>query len=157
MSTLIKPAPSKAERETKPVGIAYLIGRIDHVFKRLMREQLKDLGLTVSQYTALSFLADQHSMSNARLAELAMISPQSAHEMVLSMELKGWITREPDEMDNRVVQLALSPAGRKLLVQGDSRVRAIEKEMLKDLSTEHFGVVRHNLRLFLENVKASKT
>lgn len=157
MSTLIKPAPSKAERETKPVGIAYLIGRIDHVFKRLMREQLKDLGLTVSQYTALSFLADQHSMSNARLAELAMISPQSAHEMVLSMELKGWITREPDEMDNRVVQLALSPAGRKLLVQGDSRVRAIEKEMLEDLSAEHFGVVRHSLRLFLENVKASKT
>ncbi len=157
MSTLIEPAASKTEHETKPVGIAYLIGRIDHVLKRLMREQLKDLGLTVSQYTALSFLASHQSMSNARLAELAMISPQSAHEMVLSMELKGWIIREPDGVDNRVVQLALSAAGRTLLAEGDSRVRAIEKQMLEELSEEHFGVVRQSLRLFLENIKGSKT
>ena len=156
MGMLKKPASVKAQRNTKPVGIAYLIGRVDHVFKRQMREQLKDLGLTVSQYTALSFLADQQSMSNARLAELAMISPQSAHEMVLSMEVKGWITREPDEADNRVVQIGLSTAGRELLNLGDARVRSIEENMLQGLNGDHLSVLRQTLRLFLENVKADR-
>lgn len=156
MSTLNTLTPNQVQRETKPVGIAYLIGRVDHVFKRMMREQLKSLGLTVSQYTALSFLADQQSMSNARLAELAMISPQSAHEMVLSMEIKGWITREPDVADNRVVQIALSHAGRQLLAEGDVRVQAIEASMLEGLNGDHLIVLRQTLRLFLENVKASK-
>lgn len=156
MSTVVKSVSAATTRAAKPVGVAYLMGRVDHAFKRLMREQLKDLDLTVSQYTALSFLADEKSMSNARLAELAMISPQSAHEMVLLMEAKGWITRQPDNVDHRVIQIALSAQGRDLLSQGDMRVRAIEKDMLEGMHDEGLTALKQNLRLFLDNIKAQQ-
>ena len=75
----------------KPTGIAYLIGRIDHVLSRRLRDSLGLLGLTAAQYTALSVLDTQKQLSNAQLAERSMISPQSANEMVKAMEARGWI------------------------------------------------------------------
>lgn len=153
--------PTKTEhvapRTKRPAGVAYLVGRVDHVFKRLMREKLKSLDLTVSQYTALSFLADHRSVSNARLAELAMISPQSINEMVKAMELKGWITRKPDESDSRVLQIALSPKGHALLLEGDKRVQQIEIGMLKGIDESDQNFLHQFLRQLLENVKTSST
>lgn len=90
-----KTSQPKPRAAGKPTGIAYLIGRLDHVLSRRMRDSLLPLGLTVPQYTTLSFLSTQGQLSNAQLAERSLTSPQSANEMVKMMEGRGWIAREP--------------------------------------------------------------
>src|SRR5881398_1144702 len=96
----------------KPRGIAYLIGRLDHVLGQRLRDRLALLGLTLAQYTALSVLDTQRHLSNAQLAERTMISPQSANEMVKTMDAKGWIERQPDANHGRIVQIRLTAQGR---------------------------------------------
>ncbi len=57
----------------KPLGLAYLVGRLDHVLNKRLRESLAPAGLTVPQYTALSVFRTLGSLSNAQLAVRTMI------------------------------------------------------------------------------------
>ena len=118
---------------TKPKGIAYLIGRLDHVLGQRLRDRLALLGLTLAQYTALYVLNAQRHLSNAQLAERTMISPQSANEMVKTMEAKGWIERQPDANHGRIVQIRLTDPGKSLLTECDAAVAELEGIMLAGL------------------------
>lgn len=141
--------PQSHSKIKKPVGIAYLIGRVDHSLKYYIREQLKPIGLTVSQYTALSILAAHDSVNNAKLAELSMISPQSANEMVRIMEKKAWIIRTPHATDSRIIQIKLSDLGVQLLEEGNAKIAVIEKKMMAKLNDKQ---VRELLRHLLDNL-----
>ncbi|TAL78302.1 MAG: MarR family transcriptional regulator, partial [Burkholderiaceae bacterium] len=36
----------------KPSGVAYLIGRLDHMLSRRIRDSIAPMGITAKQYTA---------------------------------------------------------------------------------------------------------
>lgn len=138
----------------KPTGIAYLIGRLDHVLSRRLRDSLGALGLTAAQYTALSVLHTQQQLSNAQLAERSMISPQAANEMVKAMEAKGWIARQPDANHGRIIHLRLTEQGSDLLREGDIAVAALERSMLAELDTTGRGDLHAQLRVLLRSLSA---
>jgi DNA-binding MarR family transcriptional regulator len=77
------------------MGLAYLVGRLDHVLNQRLRDSLAPAGLTVPQYTALSVFRAHGSLSNAQLATRTMISPQSANEMVKQMEARAGSSARP--------------------------------------------------------------
>lgn len=139
----------KTENTPRPTGVCYLIGRLDHALSRRMLEVLAPLGLTVSQYTALSFLESQAQISNAQLAERTLISPQSANEMVKQMSDKGWVEREPDPFHGRVVRLSVTADGKALLLQAHAAVAHLEASMLADLSQAQQKGFQGNLRQVL--------
>ncbi|TAL77546.1 MAG: MarR family transcriptional regulator, partial [Burkholderiaceae bacterium] len=87
-------ARPKEQQVAKPSGTAYLIGRLDHMLSRRIRDSIAPMGITAKQYTALSVFRKFGQLSNAQLAERSMVSPQSANEMVKMMEQRGWIARE---------------------------------------------------------------
>ena len=136
----------KIENKLRPTGVCYTIGRLDHALSRRMLEVLAPIGLTVSQYTALSFLDSQAQISNAQLAERTLISPQSANEMVKQMNEKGWVEREPDPFHGRVVRLSVTVAGKALLQQAHAAVARLESEMLSSLSAAQRKSFQGNLR-----------
>jgi DNA-binding MarR family transcriptional regulator len=144
---------SRADHD-KPSGIAYLIGRLDHVLSRRMRDSLLPLGLTVQQYTTLSFLSNQGQLSNAQLAERSLISPQSANEMVKMMEGKGWIEREPDPSHGRIIQIRLTEAGKELLRQCDAAVAQLEAHMLAEMSEKERTQFHKQLRALVKMLSA---
>jgi DNA-binding MarR family transcriptional regulator len=145
--------PSAAAHD-KPSGIAYLIGRIDHVLSRRLRDSLGLLGLTAAQYTALSVLDTQQQLSNAQLAERSMISPQSANEMVKAMEARGWIARQPDANHGRIIHLRLTAEGGALLRQGHAAVAELEGAMLAELGGDQRGELHAQLRVLLRSLSA---
>lgn len=118
-----------------PVGIAYLMGRVHHALARTLREELATVKLTLSQYTALSFLSKE-SLSNAQLAERSMISPQSANEMVKTMTNRGWIVREPDPTHGRIIRISLTDEGKEKLALGNQCVANVEAIMLAEHTNE---------------------
>lgn len=139
---------------SRPSGICYLVGRLDHALNRRIRDALGPLGLTVSQYTALSFLESQTQISNAQLAERALISPQSANEMIKLMESKGWVERQPDPSHGRIVRLSLTRAGLALLALAHDRVARLEAGMLAKLTPTQRGTLQDNLRQMLHALSA---
>jgi DNA-binding MarR family transcriptional regulator len=130
----------------KPMGLAYLVGRLDHVLNQRLRDSLAPIGLTVPQYTALSVFRAHGSLSNAQLATRTMISPQSANEMVKQMEGKGWIERRPDPGHGRIIQISLTASGEDVLRDGDARVLEVENIMFADLGAEERAQLQVQLR-----------
>jgi DNA-binding MarR family transcriptional regulator len=142
----IEKKSSSPAAPAKPMGLAYLVGRLDHVLNQRLRESLAPIGLTVPQYTALSVFRAHGSLSNAQLATRTMISPQSANEMVKQMEGKGWIERRPDPAHGRIIQISLTASGEAVLRDGDVRVLEVENIMFADLGKEDRAQLHAQLR-----------
>lgn len=144
-----------AARPKRPTGIGYLIGRLDHLLSRRMRDCLAPLGATLAQYTALSFLDANPHMSNAQLAERSLVSPQSANEMVKSMQARGWIERAPDPAHGRIVRIRLTRPGRELLRRCDVAVHRMEQAMLRTLDEGERADLQRRLRGLLRELSAT--
>ena len=136
----------KANSDSKPVGLAYLVGRLDHILNKRLRDCVAPAGLTVPQYTALTVFRAHGALSNAQLAVRIMTTPQSANEMVKSMEGKGWIERTPDPSHGRIIQITLTDAGHAILAQCDSKVREVEMQMFPGTSEEQRTLLHAQLK-----------
>jgi DNA-binding MarR family transcriptional regulator len=119
-----------------PSGVAYLIGRLHRMLRRRLGEVLTPLGLTVQQYTVLAVLGARGQLSNAQLAERAFVTPQTANEMVKTMEGNGWIERSPDPNHGRVINLKLTNSGREMLEGAHAATARLEVEMLSAMAAK---------------------
>jgi DNA-binding MarR family transcriptional regulator len=142
----IEKKSTSASTSAKPMGLAYLVGRLDHVLNQRLRDSLAPFGLSVPQYTALSVFRAHGSLSNAQLATRTMISPQSANEMVKQMEGRGWIERRPDPAHGRIIQISLTAAGEAILRDCDALVLEVEDIMFADLGKEERTQLQAQLR-----------
>jgi DNA-binding MarR family transcriptional regulator len=139
-------ANANSSDTSKPLGLAYLVGRLDHVLGKRLRDCCAPAGVTVPQYTALSVFRAQGALSNAQLATRTMVSPQSANEMVKQMEVKGWIERSPDPSHGRIIQIQLTRAGHAILAQCDGKVREVELQMFPDMTVAQRAEIHTALR-----------
>lgn len=62
------------KREDEP-RLSYMIARVDRIISKYLTEHLKDLNISLPQFTALSVLAAKPNLSNAQLAERSFIKP----------------------------------------------------------------------------------
>jgi DNA-binding MarR family transcriptional regulator len=134
------------EQPDKPAGVAYMVGRLDRALRRSFRRVLDPLGLTIGQYTALSVFYSCGKLSNAKLAERTMVSPQAANELIKGMEKKGWIIRKPDPNHGRVINISLTNEGKRLLIRCNKVAAQLEQQMLQGLSDKEIKVLHGNLR-----------
>ncbi|MCM5704405.1 MarR family winged helix-turn-helix transcriptional regulator [Larsenimonas salina] len=137
-----------------PTRVAYLIGRLDRALRRHISEAVQPLGVTMQQYTALSVLARRSPLSNAKLAEKSLVSPQAANEMVKSMESKGLVERRPDPNHGRLIQISMTDKGQRVLGACDSAVIALEECMLEDMSTDQRTAFQRQLKASLKALGA---
>ncbi|WP_322045222.1 MarR family transcriptional regulator [Paraburkholderia sp. J67] len=148
------PGTEAAPRAVPPMRLSYLIGQLDRVISRRLTETLVRHGLTLPQYTALSVLRARGHSSNAQIAERSFITPQSANEVVKTMEANGWVAREPDPMNRRVVLLSLTDAGQTLLDACDKAVDQVELAMLDDVAPEAAQTLHSLLHACVRNLRA---
>jgi DNA-binding MarR family transcriptional regulator len=115
----------------------YLIGRVDRIIRRSFEAVLDSHGVTLAQYTALSVLAARPGLSSAQLARRSLVSPQGMNNIVNDLENKGLIERTPHENGGRILRVAISPQGVKVLELCDEAVSQIEDALLSSLTDEH--------------------
>ncbi|MDB5782753.1 MarR family winged helix-turn-helix transcriptional regulator [Caballeronia mineralivorans] len=155
MTKKLTQAPEEsAGRKRRPaLRLAYVIGSLDRILRRRMTEALAPLGLTLSQFTAMSVLDARGQASNAQLAERSLITPQSANEVMNAMATRGWITREPDPTHGRIVLLQLTDDGREVLRQCEQAVRTIEAQMLTGIEPDVATSLQSHLETFVRNLR----
>jgi DNA-binding MarR family transcriptional regulator len=124
----------------------YLVKRLELVIRALMDDALRPLGVTTLQYTALTVLESRGPLSSAQLARRSFLRPQTMHEMVLSLEKRGVIAREPQEGNKRILLARLTDEGRDLLAQCNPLVLEIERELLAGLPPEARAGFRNELQ-----------
>jgi DNA-binding MarR family transcriptional regulator len=138
-------SPPDTRPDRSGATLLYLIGRIDRVVRRAIDDVVKEYGLSVNQYTTMSVLEHHSGLSNAQLARRSLVSPQSANEVLLSLERGGFVRRQAHPDHGRIRQTRLTAKGRRTLQACDQRVRDVEASMVKALSLRQQAGLRQAL------------
>lgn len=125
---------SEAHR-TEP-RVSYAVARLDRAVRREIADLVEPMGLTVPQYTALSVLRARSGLSNAQLARRSYITPQSANELIVALEDKGLVRRNPHPNHGRIRQIELTAKGARVLAACDELMDDMEENMLSELSAK---------------------
>jgi DNA-binding MarR family transcriptional regulator len=107
----------------------------------------RPVGLTALQYTALTVLERHPDLTAAHLARHSFVTGQSMADMVTTLLDRGLIERHRDSADRRRLVIALTPAGRGLLVRLRPKVATLQRRMLSPLSDDQATELRHVLEL----------
>jgi DNA-binding MarR family transcriptional regulator len=135
------PGPGEGKRgETGYLG--YLLRQAAGAYRLKMERAMADLGVTPPQFSVLTMLAAYPGHSNADLARVAVLTPQTMSLIVANLERRGALVRHPHAVHGRIQKLELSKIGTKLLA--DCRVRAIgvEHDLSVDISAAEERTVR---------------
>lgn len=127
------------------VRLSYVIARLDRAVRSGIEEALEPAGLTVPQFTTLSVLVRRAGLSNAQLARRAYITPQSMNEVVLQLEGKGLLKREPDPAHRRILRATVTRKGRTVLERCEAAVAEMEERMLEALDDDGRDRIIHDL------------
>jgi DNA-binding MarR family transcriptional regulator len=94
---------------------------------------LEPLGITAGDRALLEFLAREDApISLSALARKRSVSRQHIHQTLARLPHAGWVTRAPDPMDARSLQLSLSPTGRAAW----KKIRAADRALLQRIESE---------------------
>lgn len=124
----------------------YLIKQLERAVRAHLEEITREQGLTAVQYTVLSVLERKPGIASAQLARRSFVSPQAGHEMVVALERKGFVERQTDASNRRVVKLFISDEGRRVLRTCHAQVDGLEAQMLIAVEEQE----RHHLRSMLD-------
>lgn len=122
--------------------LGYLLRQAALAFRRRMDDALEELGVTPPQFSVLTMIAAYPGLSNADLARLALLTPQTVSVIVGNLERMGAIERRPHAVHRRIQRLDLTDHGRSLLQACRLRAHAVDQELGAGLSDEQAQVVR---------------
>lgn len=81
----------------------------------------REMGLTPERASVLSVLTFGGPRTIGRLARAERVSPPAITRIVDALEASGLVERNRDHPDRRVVTVAVTPAGRRLMERGRAR------------------------------------
>jgi DNA-binding MarR family transcriptional regulator len=88
-----------------------------HLLRRVRSED-QGLGLSPARLSALSVLVFGGERTIGQLASAEGVTPPSMTRLVAAMEAEGLVSRGPDTTDRRVVRVAATERGEKILRRG---------------------------------------
>ena len=122
--------------------LGYLLRQAAAAHRLRMDKALADLRMTPPQFAVLTMLRAYPGLSNAELARLALLTPQTVSLIVANLERSGLVKRSQHETHGRVQPLALSDEGAALLARATARVVALEAALREGVAAEDERVVR---------------
>jgi len=137
------PIPGPGEGKRGEHGhLGYLLRQAAGAFRVRLERAMADLDVTQPQFAVLTMLANYPGLSNADLARLALLTPQTVSVIVANLERAGAIARHPHPVHGRIRHIKLTGKGKHLLAQCGEHVRAIEQDIVNGLSVEEETTIR---------------
>lgn len=115
--------------------LGYLLRQAAHAQRRRMDRALATVGLTHPQFLVMTMIRAYPGCSNADIARLTLLTPQTVHAIVAALRCKMLVSRQPHPVHGRILSIALTNAGKALLARGRARALAVESA-LKDMMTD---------------------
>lgn len=125
-------------------------------FRHMMTTQLlteaKGLGLSLSHFEVIIFLAHAGEATMKEVAEMLHITPPSASVLIDTLVEKKLVKRAPSEKDRRTIHIKLSTEAQKLMISIHKKKVSIFKKMLSKLNSED----QENLTRILNKLVTNK-
>ncbi len=129
---------------------SYLVKRVETLARVHIESELRGYGITSGQYMLLSLVAREGGISSAELARRMTVTPQSMNESIAALEQKALIRRTEDRDNRRILQIALTREGRRMLTACDRSVDRVEAELFGGLKSTRLNDLRATLEAVID-------
>ena len=127
----------------KPVTV--LLRDVQAATRQALEKAIREVGLTVSQANVLTELAYGKARSNAELARIHAVTPQTMIEILASLERRGLISRMTKPEGGRAMPAELTREGHSSVLTVHHAMRSVEDRLLRTLSQEDVSRLRRLL------------
>ena len=143
--------------ELKDIPSLGLMGIVLHKVMQRAKEMYKEFDLNGSQASILFTLHRRDAMSQKKLASHLNVTPPSITSSIQKMEKDGYLTRHPDEADQRVLRLTLTEKGRTCVSKVVTVASQMEGLMFREMNPEEKLLFRRLLIQIYENLELEQS
>ena len=133
-----------------------LMHQLMHLSRYHAVRRMENLNLNPSQAGILFILNSHGRLSQRQLAQKIGITPPSMTVTLRKLEELGYIRKEPDECDQRILRICLSEAGQDCIGRLESVMEEMEKILYQGFTLEERLLFRRLLLAMRENMLESK-
>lgn len=126
--------------------VIYLLAKAYQRGHGILKEHLKAYGLTVVQQLILAALAQEEGLSAGEIGQMLVLDSATVSGTLERMADNGWITKETDHNDRRVMRIRLTPKARELNQRLGQARQESNREFLAPLSLEEKLLLKRLLR-----------
>ena len=135
--------PSPGEGKRGEAGyVGYLLRQAAHAYQTHLGRVLADLDVTPPQFSVMTMIAAYPGASNADIARLTFLTPQTVSFIIGKLLKAGIVARRAHPVHGRIQQLVLTDSGGTLLTSAKQRVSAVEKELMDEVGADDEKVLR---------------
>lgn len=131
-----------------------MMGIVLHKVMNRAKEMYQEFDLNKSQASILFTLHQRDSMSQKELASRLNVSAPSITSAIQKMEKEDYLTRRPDENDQRVMRLSLTEKGKSCIQSVWTVAENMEHLMFRGMNAEETLFFRRLLVQIHDNLKA---
>jgi DNA-binding MarR family transcriptional regulator len=150
LSNMLAPMSPSLE-DVRPATIN-LLKDLSSALRAAHDKALAATGMTTAQLAMLSVLHDEPNLSNADLARLAFVQPQSTVPLLKALEARGWVVRQPHPAGGRSMPARLTSVGAENQKIGWAASKAVEVRMLCALTKAERSSFRAMLEACLQSL-----
>jgi MarR family transcriptional regulator, organic hydroperoxide resistance regulator len=131
--------------------VAQLLAQVCRMSGHHIRSQMEKIGLHRGQGFVLIHLLHESGIPQRDLARSMHVSPASVTNMLQRMERDGWIKRQRDESDQRVVRVFASERGKRLRRDARRVFQEMEDELSSIYTSEEQATLKQLLTKLYEH------
>ena len=121
-----------------------------HSLTRAYRVSLEPLGITYTQYLVMLVLWENDVISVGKIAQRLELDSATLTPMLKRLEVAGFVSRERNLKDERIVEIKLTPAGNQL----QHKIAQVQLGVAckTGLSTTEFNQLKDSLHRLVETM-----
>ena len=141
---------------TEDESVFIVLHQLLHLSKYQAMKRMETLGLKPSQAGILFILNCEGELSQRSLADKIGIKPPSMTVALRKLEERGYIRREQDEKDQRIVRIRLSEKGRECIESLKGIMSDMEEVLYQGITSEEMMLFRRLVLEMRENLLADR-
>jgi DNA-binding MarR family transcriptional regulator len=122
-------------------------------FNRVYKSKLDELGLTYPQYLVMLALWQDNDQTVGEIGEMLFLESNTLTPLIKRLEAVGFVKRQRDTADERVVRVSLTDKGREVASQAACLPEQILKVM--GISQEEMANLQRSLVAIREKLRAA--
>ncbi len=126
--------------------IIFLLAKAYQRAHAIHKEQLRPYGLTAVQHLILGALSMEDGQSAGEIGQKLVLDSATLSGTLDRMADSGWISKETDPSDRRVVRISMTPKAKELANQLHAVRVGSNQEFLKHLSMEEKVLLKRLLK-----------
>ena len=136
--------------------IGYSLKITQHRLRQRLEAELAGTGVSAAQNAVLLAIGSNPRISNASLARVAFVTPQSMQGMLVTLERDGFILRTPHPDHGRIIMTELTVKGKAAAEAGAIASEAVERLMLAGLTNDEAKLLGELLQRCAEALEGSR-